>query len=254
MTSRQFHRWAGLAAALIFFVVSITGVVLQSQKILGDEEINKEEMEQTASSQKLTALLATTLDAARDAVAARYSDATVGSVNWQFKGEPPLIVFHLEGPTHLRVSVDATTSHIVKTESDEESWVRRLHSGELLGEAGKYLGLLGGIALIGMTITGLVMYSRMMQGRNKTGQHIGLKRWFWVALFELCWRKHLMRDRQREWHCSMNLPRAMPLERRLWSAQIQATELTLRPTLAPLAKCRRCRSASEIGRDRRRRH
>ena len=182
MTSRQFHRWAGLAAALLFLFVSTTGVVLQCQKIFGDEDVNKEEMEQTASSQKLAALLATTLDSARVAVVARYRDATVASVNWQFKGEPPLIVFHLEGPTHLRVSVDATTSHIVKTESDEESWVRRLHSGELLGEAGKYLGLLGGIALIGMTITGLLMYARMMQGRNKTGQHKGLTHWFWVAV------------------------------------------------------------------------
>lgn len=113
MTSRQFHRRAGLAAALLFLFVSTTGVVLQCQKIFGDEDVNKEEMEQTASSQKLAALLATTLDAARAAVAARYSDATVGSVNWQFKGKSPLIVFHLDGPTNLRVSVDATTLHIV---------------------------------------------------------------------------------------------------------------------------------------------
>ncbi|QDM20590.1 hypothetical protein FNL55_06120 [Tardiphaga sp. vice352] len=100
MTSRQFHRWAGLAAALLFFFVSTTGVVLQCQKILGEEDVNKEEMEQTASSQKLTTPLASTFDAARATIATRYSDAFVASVNWQFKGEPPLIVFHLDSPTN----------------------------------------------------------------------------------------------------------------------------------------------------------
>jgi len=42
LTSRQFHRWLGIGAAVLFLLVSATGVALQYQQIFGSEEAAKE--------------------------------------------------------------------------------------------------------------------------------------------------------------------------------------------------------------------
>ena len=42
LTSRQFHRWLGIGAAVLFLLVSGTGVALQYQQIFGSEEAVKE--------------------------------------------------------------------------------------------------------------------------------------------------------------------------------------------------------------------
>ncbi len=183
MTSRQFHRWVGTVAAVLFFLVSITGVVLQSQQIFGGDEAKREEMAKIVSPQRLDQPFAATvamLDDARNAVNTRYKNAPISAVDWQFKGNPPLIVFHLDGEQKLRVSVDAKTSNIVKTDPDGESWILRLHTGEIMGDGGKFLGLLWGLALVAMTFTGVLMYLQIVRARGRSGRTTGFKRWFWM--------------------------------------------------------------------------
>ena len=188
MTSRQFHRWVGTVAAILFLLVAVTGVVLQCQQIFGKDETIREEMEKAVSSQKIQQPLAgsiTMLDAARETVASRYPAAVIAAMDWQFKGNPPLITFHLDEPQKLRVFIDAKTSRVVKVESDEESWMLRLHTGEIVGDGGKFLGLLWGLALVAMTITGVILYLQMVRGRIRTGRTIGFQRWFWLLLAAL---------------------------------------------------------------------
>lgn len=188
MTSRQFHRWVGTVAAVLFFLVAATGVVLQCQQIFGAEETAKEDFARTVSPQKITQSLlsaANYLDAARETVAAQYPTASIASFDWQFKSQPPLIIFHLDTPQKLLVSVDPELSRITKVASDEESWILRLHTGEILGDGGKVLGLFWGIALVGMTITGVILYLQMVRGRARTGRTTGIRRWFWVLLLSL---------------------------------------------------------------------
>ena len=188
MTFRQFHRWVGTVAAILFLLVAITGVILQSQKIFGDDEATREEMANAVSPQPLEQPLTASgdaLDVARAAVNDKYKDARVAAIDWHFKGQPPLIVFHLDGAEKLRVSVDAVSHQIINTEDDEESLIRRLHTGEALGDGGKILGLLWGLALIGMTVTGIWMYVQMVQGRARSSRTTGLKRWFWIVVLAI---------------------------------------------------------------------
>ena len=182
--SRQFHRWVGTVAAILFLSVSVTGVVLQYQQLFGEDEARKEALASTVSPQKLDMPLAEAAamaDKARAAVAEKFGSVPVAGVDWQFKGDHPLVVFHLDGKDKLRVAVDARSSSIVKTESDEESWLLRLHTGEIVGDGGKVLGLLWALALVGMTYTGVVMYLQMVRGRTKAGR-TGWKRWFWLLV------------------------------------------------------------------------
>ena len=183
MSSRQFHRWVGIVAAILFLSVSITGIVLQCQQLFGEDEARKEALALAFSPQNLNSPLEQVIavgERARRTVAAKYGDLPVAEIDWEFKGDQPFIVFHLDGTDPLRVVVAAKTAQIVKVEPDAESWLLRLHTGEILGDGGMFLGLLWGLALVAMTITGFQVYWRMVRARMKNARTTGLKRWFWL--------------------------------------------------------------------------
>ena len=83
------------------------------------------------------------------------------------------MVFHIKGKEDRKITVE--DGSVKKIENDEESWIMRLHSGEIFGDAGVVLNILWGGALIFLTITGLFIYWKMRRGSGK-----GLKKIFWV--------------------------------------------------------------------------
>ena len=69
---------------------------------------------------------------------------------------------------------------MIKSESDEEDWVMRLHTGEILGDGGKFLGLAGGLALFAMAVTGIILYFQMLSKRRGAAAQVrGWRRYFW---------------------------------------------------------------------------
>jgi uncharacterized iron-regulated membrane protein len=151
LTSRQFHRWFGVGAAVLFLLVSVTGVALQYQQIFGSEEAAKEAAASIVSPLSLakpTGLAPAALDRARTTLLARYGDRPIAGVDWQIKAPIPAFVFHLDGTDPRRVAVDVATAAILSDEPDGEDWLIRLHSGEIIGDGGKFLGLLWGLALL----------------------------------------------------------------------------------------------------------
>ena len=71
------------------------------------------------------------------------------------------------------------TAEIMAETPDDDALLLRLHTGEILGDGGKFLGLLWGIALIVMTYTGCRLYLQMYQARKKQGRP---PKW-WQRLF-----------------------------------------------------------------------
>jgi len=56
----------------------------------------------------------------------------------------------------------------------------RLHTGEILGDGGKFLGLAWGLALIAMAVTGIILYFQMLaKRRGAAAQARGWRRYFW---------------------------------------------------------------------------
>lgn len=186
MTFRQFHRWVGVAAVVLFLLVSVTGVALQLQSLLGNDETAKEQLAALPSPASLGNPLpwdGVELDQARRAVLARYGSRAVASVDWAIKGAVPTFNFHLEGSEPVLVSVAASTGAILASRPDGEDWLVKLHTGEIIGDWGKVVGLLWGLGLVAMSLTGLMVYWQLLKSRKKNAAlpKSGWRRYFWIA-------------------------------------------------------------------------
>ena len=181
--NRKLHRWLGFAAAILFLFVAVTGVILQFQQLFGAEEAKKEALAQLTSPVSLSQALqpASALDRARAAVLLRFGDRPVDSLDWQIKGPDQFFTVHLGGSEPLRVQVNAAHGLIINVESDKEDFFVRLHSGEIVGDGGKVLGLGWGLGLVFMVITGFIVYLQLYRARRKKERTRGkgLGRWFW---------------------------------------------------------------------------
>jgi uncharacterized iron-regulated membrane protein len=184
MTNRKIHRWLSVIGIIFFLSVAATGIWLQIEAIFGEDEAAREAMATIVSPTALSSPLpsnAVSLDKARTALLARYGNRPVASVDWVIKAPVPAYVFHLDGAEPIKVTVNAATATIITSQSDGEDWVMRLHTGEIFGDGGKFLGLAWGLALIAMSITGIILYLKMLRARRtgSAGKVRGWRRYFW---------------------------------------------------------------------------
>ncbi|WP_309605200.1 PepSY-associated TM helix domain-containing protein [Phenylobacterium sp.] len=168
---RKIHRWISVGAALFLLIVASTGVILQAQKLLGGDEKDQDRRRvvpgaMTTSSDAATygALLSKTLEAAR----ARAPRKPIASVELRFAQDEPRGIVTLPGDPGRRITVDPRDGKVVTDETFEgDSIFLRIHSGEILGEPGVVLGLLWGLALVVLSVTGGWMYLHMYRKRRK---------------------------------------------------------------------------------------
>ena len=134
MTNRKFHRWLSVVGVTFFLSVAATGIWLQIKAIFGEDEAAREAMATVVSPVKLSAPLpsnSVSLDKARVVVLGRYGNRPVASVDWVIKAPIPVFVFHLDGAEPVKITLNAATAAIIKSEPDGEDWVVRLHTGEI---------------------------------------------------------------------------------------------------------------------------
>ena len=176
---RKWHRWIGWAAAIFFVLVSVTGVILQFQQFFGAEEAQKEQLRDLTSTYTVASPLGdlqSRIARAQTAVVAVTGNAPLDRIEMQLKGPHPTITFITGGAQALKFVVSADTGAIEERASGEdESFLLRLHTGEVFGDGGVVLGMLWGVAFLVMTLTGVWVYWNMRRpGRQ------GLKRIFWM--------------------------------------------------------------------------
>ena len=184
MTNRKIHRWLSVVGIIFFLSVSLTGIWMQGEAIFGEDEAAREAMAEIVSPVSLARPLpdsAASLDEARAAVLKQFGNRPVASVDWVIKAPAPAYVFHLDGAEPVKVTVNAATGAIIDAQPDGEDWVVRLHTGEILGDGGKFLGLAWGLALIAMSVTGIILYLNMLRARRTgaAGKVRGWRRYFW---------------------------------------------------------------------------
>src|SRR5437764_878196 len=162
---RKWHRWIALPAALLLLSVGITGVILQFQQFFGAEEAEREKLATVTSSYTLdtpSSDLAAKLERARVSVRAKVPDARLEAVEMQLKGDHPTVTLHVVGTNPRKFVVNANTGAIETDERDErESFILRLHTGEVFGDGGVVLGMFWGTALVVLVITGAILYWQM---------------------------------------------------------------------------------------------
>ena len=184
MTNRKIHRWLSVIGIIFFLSVSLTGIWMQGEAIFGEDEAAREAMAGLTSPVSLSRPLpdhSISMENARATVLKQFGNRPVASVDWVIKAPVPTYVFHLDGAEPVKVTVNVATASIVTSEPDGEDWVVRLHTGEILGDGGKFLGLAWGLALVAMSITGIILYIKMLQARRtgSAGKVTGWRRYFW---------------------------------------------------------------------------
>ncbi len=185
MNPRKLHRWLSIVAAILFLNVSITGVLLETLQLLkGDEQVNRVSVYQL---DKPINFDQAALNRAQAAVRNAYGNRPVYDLEWELGTAEPVYVFHLGGKEPMAVIVNAQTAAIAHARPDGEGWLIKLHTGEIMGDSGKVLGLLWGLGLVFMTITGLIMYMQIYKARKQTLKGTSIReRVFWsLVLFML---------------------------------------------------------------------
>ena len=186
---RKVHRWVSLPASLFLLVVAITGVLLQGTQLFGGDEAEREKQAAAVSSHTLArppADVSATIDRAIVAVGAatgkNAADVRLNGIDLQFRAIPPRVVVHAAtgGSEGERFTVDATTGAILGREADGESLLLRIHTGEIFGDAGVWMGLFWGAAMVVLTFTGAWLYWKMYKARSSVK---GWRRVFWMLLF-----------------------------------------------------------------------
>ena len=173
---RKYHRWVSAVAAIFLLFVSVTGVILQVQRLTGEDgDADPGERAPSALTTALptpvyAAFVSRTLDAARQ----RAPNTAVTSVVLRGEGNAIQGVVQLPGDPLREIVVNARSGRVVSDQRHEaESIIRRIHSGEILGEPGVVLGILWGLALVVLLLTGgwvyLDLYRRRLKGSGKRG-------------------------------------------------------------------------------------
>ena len=180
---RKIHRWLGVPAAIFLLLASFTGVWLECVHFFGAEEAERERIRDLTSgvtAQSVGAEFGASFDKARAAAAARAGAQPLDKMVWQLKGDAPTITFFF-GPqgqqAGRRIAVHARTGEVLGVEDyAEDSFILRLHSGEVFGDGGMVLGMFWGLSLFVLTITGTIIYIRMKPRTPRTG----LRKVFWA--------------------------------------------------------------------------
>ena len=179
---RKWHRWIGLPAAIFFLLSGFTGIWLECERFFGEEEALREKLRDTLSSVSAKtppAEFAAQLAAAQAAVAAKAGDQPLDKITWQLKGDSPTLTFYLGGTKTLKARkliLNAKTSALLREDDyDDDSFILKLHSGEIYGDGGMVLGMVWALALMALTVTGLVIYWKM-RPKDATG----LRKVFWL--------------------------------------------------------------------------
>ena len=178
---RKWHRWIGFAATPFVLFAAITGVIAGTVEILSDDEEAREKARERESEVKLPPspqAWSEPLAKAFASAAERAKGAPIDRVMLDFKTEPPSVTFYLGKPgggEDKKLTFDARTGAFLREEAYvDKPFLVRLHSGEAFGDWGQVIGVMWGISLIAIILTGLVIYFQMRRPGRK-----GLGRLFW---------------------------------------------------------------------------
>jgi uncharacterized iron-regulated membrane protein len=178
---RRWHRWIGFPAALFLLFSAVTGFIVAFDEFFGADEALREKLRTMTSPvtvQAADAAWAPAIARALTAVAAQAPNAPVDKLVVQFKGPAPTVAVFTGKPgggEDRQFVVDARTGAVLSVERYEDKpFLYRLHSGEAFGDGGLVLSMGWALALVLLTLSGLVIWWRI----RRIGA-TGIRRVFW---------------------------------------------------------------------------
>lgn len=170
---RKYHRIISLVAGIFLFLITVSGILLHVQEFMEEEEHE----EARKPSQNLASGIPTdwtnALNKGLAAVYAQNPNVRIKRIRIDVEEAKPRLVIQSDGesPINYIISEQGT---ILRANKPEKKLLLRLHTGEILGEAGEGLNLIMGIGLLILLITGSVLLWQMIAAAPSIGA--GLKR------------------------------------------------------------------------------
>ena len=167
---RKIHRWIAIVAVVFLVVVASTGVLLQAQKFTGADE---DDPDNAPSSTALSTTTAPTLytgivERALAVAKARAPGVPIVSVTVKMGENQPTVLIRLPGAPGRQITVDGRSGKLLADEPFEpETLLKRIHDGSILGDPGVVMGVLWGLALVVLTITGFWVYLDLYRRRAR---------------------------------------------------------------------------------------
>lgn len=187
-TWRLAHRWVSVGAGLVIVWMTVSGLALSIDNVganyhawrYGARSAGAFDGDQSSplSDAELAGMTRTTLAAFRMTT----PDTGIKVLRLRyFAGYPQGIVLAADAPTTQMVFNAHTGAAMKMWEPGypdlrfPSGWelhqgLKRFHRGDLFGMGGRWLALLGGLSLIYLSVSGVVMYVQLWQRRRKNGR------------------------------------------------------------------------------------
>lgn len=156
---RRWHRWIGLASALLIATVTVSGIAL----------IFREALRTPLPRVTATTSARPSLDALAAAASAAAGGAAVTDITLPSGTEEPYQVW-LDDEAETRVLLDGSLAVIEAAPSKRRGltgWLFAIHTGEALGASGRALSAMTGLALLGLLASGFVISRRPGRARRE---------------------------------------------------------------------------------------
>jgi uncharacterized iron-regulated membrane protein len=193
---RRLHRWVSIVSAVFISYVAVTGFVMVFDNIWGSIYMATHGMslgeggpsvtlmkifadDGTVSDGRLSAMLQTTLQAARDS---EHEAPMPRVIRLRTYGGMAQGVVVTGGQEAEQLVFNANTGHGVSSYEPgypltpmpfqwnaHETW-KKLHRGDYFGMSGRVMDLLSGLALLFLTISGITMYLQLYRARRKANR------------------------------------------------------------------------------------
>lgn len=180
---RKWHRWIGAPAALFMAYASLTGVLVAAQEFFGADEALREAnraMVSAVHTDTPTTQWSPVMVSAMSGAALQAPGAPVDKVTIELKGRSPTItvyIGHASGGEDKRLLFDGKTGKFLRVDDySDKPLLHRIHSAEVFGDGGLVASMLWGIVLMALTISGFLLYWRLM--RIDRPDRVGIKRYF----------------------------------------------------------------------------
>jgi uncharacterized iron-regulated membrane protein len=178
---RKWHRWVAFPATIFLIWAAATGLTVAFTEFFGEAEALRE-----ATRDLVSPVTSASPEAAwRDAIGRAITvvndsapSAPIDKITVQFKGDHPTVTVFTGKPgggEDRQFVVDATSGHLDKVESyKDKPLINRLHSGEAFGDGGLVVAMFWALALLFLSVTGLIIYLRIRKPNA-----VGLEKIFW---------------------------------------------------------------------------
>lgn len=161
----------------LLLVMSISGLILQVQGFLNDDEESGESSPTKIATTVGDLNARVNLEKASAALAAKSGSVPLKKIEIDLRSNAPTLTFFTDEASPREIQMESGSFKIISEKSAASEFWMKLHSGEIIGDIGRALGIFGGLSLLFLTLSGSWIYLQMYRRRPAAAPL--RKKFFW---------------------------------------------------------------------------